>query len=1530
MPLLSYNVDLYGNIYTKSTIGGVEGVGIADDLYGSAEYLGGGVFLTAAHIFDAYNSANTEFRYSSAGLIDFPDKGGYTIQNPKYLGDYQPSSMNPLTYAAGQPHYDLASFTVPQLSSGIGSGLSPIVAFADTTSANNFLSSAKTVTLASGTLNSGASGTFDVVTADGQFQSSVKTQDGDSGGAAMVVPQGQSASYIAGVVSTSFGKRRTGDQASGPTIFSYLSTQAYKQLIGATPVGTDFGGVVDLLIGSQPSEVIRGSNRKADILTNGNNDLVLAGTGGGIVNTGTGQNDVVFLPSAVGQTGSGTTVVVSPGTKTIVGGGPGDRLVIPTDRLLSSGSISDTSSTIQLVGGSYSDNSDGITRGALSPWVSVDDPGHMDASFAADSAIGGYSYSVGYELERNDSGGNDLKVQFSASDWSSSLVLKDFQDGDYGLKFFGIGTDANIDIDSPDFQSQLEGKIKKLQQYDEQYTKSSVPFEQQASAIDDDPATIWAGSSGDQSYTGPDAATLADDYRRASDDPGADHNSIYQPRPAPPDYSTISASQFMAERASVDAQAGGFKLVDTASNIVAVVDGLNADGALTGITVSDAATTPLDLTVAQALTDLVAIGKLQGSGLVIDLQDTAAALGALTPQQIATLAADKVAAVTSTDAGLALDAAQALAFVAASVQLGAAGGGPVTLTDTASAIAALTPAQLAGLSSIGVTALSASDGALVVTAAQAASVTASGLTVGGPYGVEVDTGATVAAFAPAVVEQGQTTVIGTVTPGLAGDSLSLAQTSGTGTLALGAVQADGTRQVIYTAPATIAATAADAVGYTVTDQLGNQTGGSASVGLDPGASAAPVTPAAVGQGQTTVVGIVTPGLPGDILSLAQTSGAGTLALGAVQADGTQQVIYTAPASITASAPDPVSYTVMDQHGDAAASGSATVQLEASRGSAPINYPTADFLPDSNSTTDLTQARGLFIGDYVDSRNDEAILWSTTSGSDTVQLHDYGGPQRSTLNLGDLTAAAVTLTRVANDLQVENTATGAVLTVRDQFAGNNSGVSSIVFADATVSASAVVAPYRPTGNIVPASGSQTDLTHAAGLYIGDYWDSTNDDTILWSSTSGSDTVQLHDYGGPQRSTLNLGDLTAAAVTLTRVANDLQVENTATGAVLTVRDQFAGNNSGVASIAFADATMSASAVVAPYRPTGDIVPATGTETDLTHAAGLYIGDYWDSTNDDTILWSSTSGSDTVQLHDYGGPQRSTLNLSDLAAAAVTLTRVANDLQVENNATGAVLTVRDQFAGNNSGVASIAFADGTVLGNGQIAAAALARPAAGTVVNDPSDMEIVLGPGDGTGVQGHATSSGLKLDWSSTSGSSSNWFWSNANAAEGSDPSSLNLTDLNPSDVTLSRVSDPNWGGAIDNLVVTNNATGKILTITREFSGYSGDGVGSIHFVDGTVLDHDQIAAAASANLQAGSADVTLNAPTAPPRLRPAPATTRWSAVRATTRSSTRPSTAICSSRTTRTRARRPAPTRCSSRTSMRPTSASPSRTAISCSP
>jgi ABC-type Na+ efflux pump permease subunit len=121
---------------------------------------------------------------------------------------------------------------------------------------------------------------------------------------------------------------------------------------------------------------------------------------------------------------------------------------------------------------------------------------------------------------------------------------------------------------------------------------------------------------------------------------------------------------------------------------------------------------------------------------------------------------------------------------------------------------------------------------------------------------------------PSVVEKGQTTEIGTVTPGLAGDTLTLQQTGGSGVLALQLV--NGVEEVIYTAPSTIAVSTLDTVSYTISDQHNDAIAtGSASVQLDAGPRITSVTPSVVEKGQTTELGTVTPGLAGDTLTLQQ-------------------------------------------------------------------------------------------------------------------------------------------------------------------------------------------------------------------------------------------------------------------------------------------------------------------------------------------------------------------------------------------------------------------------------------------------------------------------------------------------------------------------------------------------------------------------------------------------------------------------------------------------------------------------------------
>ena len=88
-----------------------------------------------------------------------------------------------------------------------------------------------------------------------------------------------------------------------------------------------------------------------------------------------------------------------------------------------------------------------------------------------------------------------------------------------------------------------------------------------------------------------------------------------------------------------------------------------------------------------------------------------------------------------------------------------------------------------------------------------------------------------------------------------------------------------------------------------------------------------VPPTVVEHSQTTVIATVAPGVPGDTLTLTETAGLGAVSLGPPQGDGTEQVIYTAPASISQSAIDAVTYTVNESDG-AHATASANVKLNA--------------------------------------------------------------------------------------------------------------------------------------------------------------------------------------------------------------------------------------------------------------------------------------------------------------------------------------------------------------------------------------------------------------------------------------------------------------------------------------------------------------------------------------------------------------------------------------------------------------------------
>jgi hypothetical protein len=171
------------------------------------------------------------------------------------------------------------------------------------------------------------------------------------------------------------------------------------------------------------------------------------------------------------------------------------------------------------------------------------------------------------------------------------------------------------------------------------------------------------------------------------------------------------------------------------------------------------------------------------------------------------------------------------------------------------------------------------------------------------------------AATPGTVEAGQTIVIGTVSPGAAGDALSVALTSGSGEISLGNTQPDGSQTVIYTAPGAISTSQIESLSYTVTDSInGKSTKGTASVQLDRGPS---ITngQAEIGQGTSvnltqTLLNGVTPGLSGDHEMITSV----TASAGQVSLDkATGAVSYTAPTQ----GGDTISYTVTDQYGGTA-------------------------------------------------------------------------------------------------------------------------------------------------------------------------------------------------------------------------------------------------------------------------------------------------------------------------------------------------------------------------------------------------------------------------------------------------------------------------------------------------------------------------------------------------------------------------------------------------------------------------------------
>jgi hypothetical protein len=377
-------------------------------------------------------------------------------------------------------------------------------------------------------------------------------------------------------------------------------------------------------------------------------------------------------------------------------------------------------------------------------------------------------------------------------------------------------------------------------------------------------------------------------------------------------------------RAQADAlKAAGYASLSSTTGAVALSaaaalilsgDGLKVTGG--AVTVSDAAAALAALTSAQ-------VSALKATGYGFGAVDTAADIEMLTPAQIAMLGAEG-ASITATDASVVLSVAEAVAYSQAGLAIHVPAGETVGVTDTAANIAAnlgaLNASSIASITIADSEPVSVTLGALKTDAAAIGKLVNAD---GAPYELAVANPAgNVTSVAPAVVEKGQTTVVGQLSSTLTGLGLplTLKQTGGTpGALSFAT---DGSGNILYTAASAVAASSVDAVSYGIVDAHNDLLAtGAANVQLDAGPSINAAAPVKVGHGQIVAIGTVTPGIAGDTLTLTQTAGEGAIGLHG------STIQYTAPGVVAAGQSDQIGYSLQDQHADATASAIAKLLLD---------------------------------------------------------------------------------------------------------------------------------------------------------------------------------------------------------------------------------------------------------------------------------------------------------------------------------------------------------------------------------------------------------------------------------------------------------------------------------------------------------------------------------------------------------------------------------------------------------------------------
>ncbi|MGR9145680.1 calcium-binding protein (plasmid) [Rhizobium leguminosarum] len=484
-------------------------------------------------------------------------------------------------------------------------------------------------------------------------------------------------------------------------------------------------------------------------------------------------------------------------------------------------------------------------------------------------------------------------------------------------------------------------------------------------------------------------------------------------------------------------------------------------------------------------------------------------------------------------------------------------------------------------------------------------------------------------------------------------------------------------------------------------------------------------------------------------------------------------------------------------------------------------------------------------------DDDSYFYSRGDGTDTITEGANGG-SADKLVFTDINPGSVTLVRNGIDvtLVIAESAPGAgdagsvlLKETLDDYYGR--GIDSIVFADGTTwTRSDMLTHIAYIGGTVgndTISGTSGADDVRAGRGNDTLAGGAGNDTYVYLNGDGNDIID-EQTSGTDSDILKLNDYLRSEIRFERISsavNDVAIRVLATGETITLKNQFnlAG---GVESIIFKDGEVLGGAsgildtalkgLVAIYGTSGNDVLG-GTPDGDTFIGGTGDDRFNSGAGSDVYVYAKGNGNDYIDDESGSTIDVDVLRLTDLNASDVMLSRVGAHSVLTVIETGHTITFDEQFYSTtaNWGLDRIQFADGTVWDRAQIQAASWIR---GTAGNDTL-----------TGTTGNDTFTGGNGDDRFNSGAGSDtYLYAKGNGNDYIDEESgsttdvdiLRLTDLNASDVMLSRV------GA--HSVLTVIETGHTITLDEQFYSTTANwGMDRIEFADGTAWDRAQIQAA-----------------------------------------------------------------------------------------